>query len=530
MSMVQRTPPRLPAKLLQEESAETPGPSRARINNLQKQVSELVRKNQGLERKIGAETTNLQNALKVKVNEVTTIKQTLKTTQKELERSKKEIERCVSEGSGMREELQLHSMVQQQKALLAVAQEQKYIVELESKLIESERARILRDHKIALFQAREQELLAELQERDAHINELKMLLSQSNASLDHERNTALKASTSQSSSSKELHQAQTELASAQSEISSLEQKIVTLETKVRGLRDREKEARSELENWLLQEGSASKKKEKKELQTQLRAMKTELERKREEVEELKEELEEEKSSSKEREKVLKIKLREIHAEKERFLGMEEELDSLKAESNTAASPKKSHRLRKTSPAPDDSEEENAPKKKLKSTTRATSPIKITSSLKAKSNADNDDDGSTSAQEELVLTKKTTIRSSVKTKAKSVPLEISEIDNKIVSKSSKPKAGKKKMAESDSEPGVKHAKSIEALPIVDKKKKKRILGAQPAPSFTWDPVMNSGDGVIPTYLSPVKTTGAKTVGTIPRSGFSSLPSSRLNRFT
>lgn len=49
MSMIQKTPPRLPASFLVEESSETPGPSRARINNLQHQVSELVRKNQTLE-------------------------------------------------------------------------------------------------------------------------------------------------------------------------------------------------------------------------------------------------------------------------------------------------------------------------------------------------------------------------------------------------------------------------------------------------------------------------------------------------
>lgn len=54
MSMIQKTPPRLPASFLVEESSETPGPSRARINNLQHQVSELVRKNQTLEvREIG---------------------------------------------------------------------------------------------------------------------------------------------------------------------------------------------------------------------------------------------------------------------------------------------------------------------------------------------------------------------------------------------------------------------------------------------------------------------------------------------
>lgn len=70
---------------------------------------------------------------------------------------------------------------------------------------------------------------------------------------------------------------------------------------------------------------------------------------------------------------------------------------------------------------------------------------------------------------------------------------------------------------------------------DKKKKRRILGGAAPAAFTWDPIMNvscnrcwtwltvqSGDGVIPTFLSPVRP-GGKSVGTVPRAGFGSLAS-------
>lgn len=65
------------------------------------------------------------------------------------------------------------------------------------------------------------------------------------------------------------------------------------------------------------------------------------------------------------------------------------------------------------------------------------------------------------------------------------------------------------------------------PEPEKKKKRKLFGAQPA--FTWDPIMNvsrdmgltdtqSGDGVIPTHLTPAKPAGKKPLGVIPRAGF------------
>ena len=62
---------------------------------------------------------------------------------------------------------------------------------------------------------------------------------------------------------------------------------------------------------------------------------------------------------------------------------------------------------------------------------------------------------------------------------------------------------------------------------EKKKKRKLFGSQPA--FTWDPILNvslcpgpadfqSGDGVIPTHLTPAKPAGKKPLGVIPRAGF------------
>lgn len=274
-------------------------------------------------------------------------------------------------------------MVQQQKALLAVAQEQMLVVELEARLLDAEKARskpqtwshyvlgklkpqllVLRDHKITLFQIKEEELVREIEERDTRIEDLgvsvplimklamcrcsvQVMLESSNASLEQERNASRMASSSQSTSSKDLSKAQMELESARAEISTLEDKVASLETKVRGLKDREKEARSELESWLREEGSASKyQKEKKESQVQLRAMKSELDKKKEEIEELKEELEEAKRSGKEKEKVLKKRLRDANEEKERLLGIEEELRGLRAGISKASTGNR--RIRKVS--------------------------------------------------------------------------------------------------------------------------------------------------------------------------------------
>ena len=83
-------------------------------------------------------------------------------------------------------QLNAFSIVQQHKALMALAEEQLQVVELEQRLLQAEAARsesecrsylalmpVMRDHKISLFQTKEAELAADLVDRDAQIEKLK---------------------------------------------------------------------------------------------------------------------------------------------------------------------------------------------------------------------------------------------------------------------------------------------------------------------------------------------------------------------
>lgn len=111
------TPPRLPPSLLMEENAGTPGPTKARINNLQNQVSELVRQNHALEvgrctcrqadiafqRKVKSEKTTLQA-------ELTQAREAQVTVQKALDRSQahnKILEKELESGDGKRDEVSM---------------------------------------------------------------------------------------------------------------------------------------------------------------------------------------------------------------------------------------------------------------------------------------------------------------------------------------------------------------------------------------------------------------------------------------
>ncbi|WVQ74524.1 hypothetical protein IAR50_004125 [Cryptococcus sp. DSM 104548] len=499
MSRFARTPPKLANEYLREESAVTPGPSRVRINQLHGQVSELVRKNQTLDRKIVSETTRYKLALQIKDDEIKAIKDASKAAQKELEWSKRELEHCISEGSAMRDEIRLHSVIQQQKALIVLAQEQMRVVEIEGQLLETDRARVLRDHKISLFQVREEELLADLEQRDAQIADLEGELSQASSSLEHERNAAQAATSTQASSSnKELRQAQAEVSSARSEVAVLQAKVESLESKARALKASEKEARSELENWLREEGSASSKQK----ETQLRTLKSDLEKRQEEVEELKEDLREAKKDSKDREKLLKSKLKEAQEEAER---LQEELEESRA-STSKSEPRNKDKTRKASQAGSEDEDES-PKKKAK---KAVS----TAQSRTKSKAAPEPSPASDSEADAPPTKKT----KAPPKTKIMPLEESDTDNKALSK----KAKESKKDEADEE----NVADISKDGDEKKKKKKRTLGVQAKPSFSWDHIMDSGDGVIPSYLSPVKG-GGKPTGTIPRMGLS-IPN-RANRF-
>ncbi|WWC87760.1 uncharacterized protein L201_002652 [Kwoniella dendrophila CBS 6074] len=522
-----KTPPKLPT-LLFAQNVETPGPTKARINHLQSQVSELVRKNQALERKIQAEKSLHSTTVVDKNEEILEIKAKLKISQKELER-------CKSEGDGMRDELQLHSMVQQQKALLALAQEQMQVVELEQRLVNAEKARIMRDHKISLFQAKEEDLIAELKERDQIIMSLESKLSKTNSSL-----TQLQTSSSLSTSSttKELISTQKELSLSKNETSKLEEKIDVLENKIKVLKESEKEKQNELNNWLKDEKSklTNSEKNKQEFSNQIKSLENDLNRKTEEFNEFEEEFEEFKKSTKEREKSLKLKLRESNEERDRLLGIEEELHSLKSNksktmiiqnnsTSTPSSPKKAtvkekEKVRKTSPVQDESSDEDVdvPKKKAK---KAQSPVK---QPKPKSRPTPIASPSTSESEsETITTTKAPVkRAKSPVKSKKIPLETSDVDNQPLNKV-KTTTTSKKVVEVPA-PSPEPEDTVNKATAVPKKKK-RLLGGVKS-TFEWDPIMGSGDGVIPIGLSPMKPITGKAVGTIPRAGFSA--ASRLNR--
>lgn len=84
------------------------------------------------------------------------------------------IARSEARCSGLTIQLNLHSLVQQQKALLALSEEKLQMVELEQRLVQSEAARVMRDHKLSLFQSREGDLAAEINGKDARIARLEV--------------------------------------------------------------------------------------------------------------------------------------------------------------------------------------------------------------------------------------------------------------------------------------------------------------------------------------------------------------------
>jgi chromosome segregation ATPase len=137
-------------------------------------------------------------------------------------------------------QLNLFSLVQQQRTLLALAEEQIHVVELEQRLVQAETARIMRDHKLALFQAKEDDLVSELAERDARLDHLEAELREANTSRKHQRVADDRA-------------AREEAESLKAENKAMESKVERLESSVKALRDKENEARVELEGWLREE-------------------------------------------------------------------------------------------------------------------------------------------------------------------------------------------------------------------------------------------------------------------------------------
>jgi predicted RNase H-like nuclease (RuvC/YqgF family) len=95
------TPPNIYLPDKTYEYPETPGPTRARVNNLQSQVSELVRKEHAAKRRHESETAGLQATIQ-------SLQSQLKNSgdsKKAIECKDREIARMQQEGESMREEV-----------------------------------------------------------------------------------------------------------------------------------------------------------------------------------------------------------------------------------------------------------------------------------------------------------------------------------------------------------------------------------------------------------------------------------------
>lgn len=231
--------------------------------------------------------------------------------------------------------------MQQQKAVLALAQEQMQIIELERRLVQAEAERgvftvnraaltsVMRDHRISLFQTREAEVTAEMEEKDARLEGLEVsslikFLSSSN--VQAELGKARASAGQQSASDRKARVA-------------LEAKVQKLEAKIQAMSATEKDLRQEVDLLLESEKSNDNSvsvpargtkvrltmqadKEKRQLQVALKAAKSDLATKTDDLGDLQEELTNFKESSKEREKTLKQKLKEVTLEKDRLAGLE----------------------------------------------------------------------------------------------------------------------------------------------------------------------------------------------------------------
>jgi hypothetical protein len=231
------------------------------------------------------------------------------------------------------------AVLHQQKALLALAEEQLHVVELEQRLVKAEQARgtfvripdgrppgvglpyvrqlmqaVMRDHKLAMFQAREADLLAELAEKVGTIDGLEVGGSRRSTPthvrlISQESLAAANASIEQSTASSEA--ISTSLSSASTEKAKLESRIASLESKLAKSQSRETDLQAELESVMnddkSKDGLADK--ERKELQKELRSVKADLKRKEDASTDLQEEVDATVEGYKERERQLKARLK-----------------------------------------------------------------------------------------------------------------------------------------------------------------------------------------------------------------------------
>ncbi|ORX36493.1 hypothetical protein BD324DRAFT_629053 [Kockovaella imperatae] len=433
------------------EMPSTPAPTKARISHLESQISELVRRSHAIERKHKMEVGEY-------VEEVDRLKRELKASE-EFKTKAGDMDRMKAEAEQLKEELNLHSLVQQQKALLAVVSEQMDLIDMEYQNLQLQSERVMRDYKMTLFEAREDDLNAELAEKDAQMADLEIALAEANTSIAHQQAAESKA--------------------AREETKALAARIVILEKELKVSKEKERTLRTELDSALTSEQSrdGSTEKEKSELKKSLRETKAMLAKKTEEFSDLQEELSSLQEASKEREKTLKAKIKDAVAERDRLVGVEVELESLKSanaklRATTSDAAKKAPKAPKSKKPASDSEDEIVPAKKARKAAQA-------------------DTSHLPALKEMTSNDTSKLQPSIPS------VKVTGTDNGDVSLAS------------TAEP--------------EKKKKRKLFGA--APAFTWDPIMSSGDGVIPACLSPVKPNEKAAVGTIPRKGFGSMASAR-----
>lgn len=146
------------------------------------------------------------------------------------------------------------------------------------------------------------------------------------------------------------------------------------------------------------------------------------------------------------------------------------------------------------------------------------------------------------------------KASVGTKDKGEKRKSPEVEEPTATKKSKEKAASKQVAEEDA--GASKEGAAAAAAGEGEKKKKRKFGLKAAPAFQWDPIegvssfswrnglsisvverthsaeiiadsltIQSGTGVIPSTLSPMKIGGTGVLG-IKRAGMASAPSNRM----
>jgi uncharacterized protein (DUF342 family) len=92
--------------------AATPAPHRARLNNLESQLSELVRDKQHLEKRNKADLSKYSN-------EMDQVKKEMEKYKMESKMKEKELDRCKAEGDGMREEVNYQMSVQAKADLVS---------------------------------------------------------------------------------------------------------------------------------------------------------------------------------------------------------------------------------------------------------------------------------------------------------------------------------------------------------------------------------------------------------------------------